>query len=55
MHNLKKFAGEKKHTLIETLEKHNSGVNALALSSDENVVYSGACDRAILVWGKIVF
>lgn len=48
----KKFAGEKKHTLIETLEKHNSGVNALALSSDENVVYSGACDRAILVWEK---
>ncbi|KAG5049802.1 hypothetical protein JHK85_010905 [Glycine max] len=48
----KKFAGEKKHTLIETLEKHNSGVNALALSSDENVLYSGACDRAILVWEK---
>nr|KYP46990.1 Vegetative incompatibility protein HET-E-1 [Cajanus cajan] len=44
--------GEKKHALVETLEKHNSGVNALALSSDETVLYSGACDRSVLVWEK---
>lgn len=48
----KKDLGEKKHTLIATLEKHKSGVNALALSSDGCVLYSGACDRSILVWEK---
>ncbi|KAL6178166.1 hypothetical protein ACLB2K_049685 [Fragaria x ananassa] len=49
----KKELGEKKHSLIATLEKHNSGVNALALSSDGCVLYSGACDRSIVVWEKI--
>lgn len=44
--------GEKKHSLVDTLEKHNSGVNALALSSDGCVLYSGACDRSILVSEK---
>ncbi|XP_054820218.1 protein JINGUBANG-like [Prosopis cineraria] len=48
----KKGEGEKKHSLVDTLEKHNSGVNALALSSDEGVLYSGASDRSILVWEK---
>ncbi|CAJ1975202.1 unnamed protein product [Sphenostylis stenocarpa] len=48
----RKEEGEKKHTLVETLEKHNSGVNALALSSDETLLYSGACDRSVLVWEK---
>lgn len=48
----KKFEGEKKHTLVDTLEKHNSGVNALVLSSDETLLYSGACDRSILVWER---
>ncbi|XP_027337839.1 protein JINGUBANG-like [Abrus precatorius] len=48
----KKNQGEKKHTLLDTLEKHNSGINALALSSDETLLYSGACDRSILVWEK---
>ncbi|KAK7350584.1 hypothetical protein VNO77_09375 [Canavalia gladiata] len=48
----KKGEGEKKHGLVDTLEKHNSGVNALALSSDETVLYSGACDKCILVWEK---
>ncbi|KAE9608490.1 hypothetical protein Lal_00015244 [Lupinus albus] len=47
-----KCYGEKKHSLIDTLEKHNSGINALALSSDESLLYSGACDRSILVWEK---
>ncbi|KAB1200016.1 hypothetical protein CJ030_MR0G008513 [Morella rubra] len=43
---------QKKHSLIATLQKHNSGINALALSSDGSVLYSGACDRSIVVWEK---
>ncbi|KAL4639225.1 hypothetical protein ACB092_03G202300 [Castanea dentata] len=39
-------------SLVATLEKHKSAVNALALSSDGSVLYSGACDRSILVWEK---
>uniref|UniRef100_A0A803QS95 Uncharacterized protein n=1 Tax=Cannabis sativa TaxID=3483 RepID=A0A803QS95_CANSA len=41
-----------KHTLEATLEKHKSAVNALALSSNGSVLYSGACDRSILVWER---
>lgn len=48
----KKPAGEKKHMLVDTLEKHKSAVNALALSTDGSVLYSGACDRSIIVWEK---
>ncbi|KAJ0667139.1 putative transcription factor WD40-like family [Helianthus annuus] len=48
----RKDAGEKKHKLVDTLEKHKSAVNALALSADESVLYSGACDRSIIVWEK---
>jgi len=44
--------GEKKHRLVDTLEKHKSAVNALALSTDGSVLYSGACDRSIIVWEK---
>lgn len=47
-----KGEGEKKHSLVSTLEKHKSSVNALALSSDGDVLYSGACDRSIIVWKK---
>lgn len=47
---------EKKHLLVCTLEKHRSGVNALAVgrssTSTHSVLYSGACDRSILVWEK---
>ncbi|CAN4086157.1 unnamed protein product [Withania somnifera] len=45
---------EKKHSLVCTLEKHKSGVNALAVGrgSTHSVLYSGACDRSILVWEK---
>ncbi|XP_073128070.1 protein JINGUBANG [Henckelia pumila] len=42
----------KKHYLVATLEKHKSGVNALALSRDGSTLYSGAGDRSILVWTK---
>ncbi|KAK9064518.1 hypothetical protein SSX86_015900 [Deinandra increscens subsp. villosa] len=48
----RKLAGEKNHALVDTLEKHKSAVNALALSADGSVLYSGACDRSILVWKK---
>ncbi|KAI3452775.1 hypothetical protein Pfo_009438 [Paulownia fortunei] len=48
----KKHDGEKKHTLVTTLEKHISAVNALALSTDGSILYSGACDRSIIVWEK---
>ncbi|KAI3851569.1 hypothetical protein MKW92_012224 [Papaver armeniacum] len=44
--------GEKKHSLMATLEKHKSSVNALVLSSDGSTLYSGACDRSIVVWEK---
>lgn len=42
----------RRHTLVSTLEKHNSTVNALALNSDGRVLFSGGCDRSILVWEK---
>ncbi|KAH9709170.1 WD REPEATS REGION domain-containing protein [Citrus sinensis] len=42
----------KKHSLVQTLEKHKSAVTALALSTDGTVLYSGACDRSILVWER---
>lgn len=48
----RKGLGQKKHSLVATLERHKSGVNALALSADGSVLYSGACDRSILVWEK---
>ncbi|XP_076889764.1 protein JINGUBANG-like [Bidens hawaiensis] len=48
----RKDGGEKKHKLVDTLEKHKSAVNALAISTDGSVLYSGACDRSIIVWEK---
>lgn len=47
--------GDKKHKLIDTLEKHKSAVNALALSQGGSILYSGACDRSIIVWEKVNF
>ncbi|KAK9117023.1 hypothetical protein Sjap_015970 [Stephania japonica] len=46
----KRIEGDKKHSLVATLEKHESAVNALAISSDGSTLYSGACDRSIVVW-----
>ncbi|KAL2547093.1 Transducin/WD40 repeat-like superfamily protein [Forsythia ovata] len=43
---------EKKFHLIATLEKHKSAVNALALNSAGNILFSGSCDRSILVWER---
>lgn len=48
----KKHTGEKKHSLHATLEKHMSAVNAIALTSDGSVLYSGACDRSVVVWER---
>uniref|UniRef100_A0A7N1A9D6 Uncharacterized protein n=1 Tax=Kalanchoe fedtschenkoi TaxID=63787 RepID=A0A7N1A9D6_KALFE len=45
-------SGEKRHSLAATLEKHKSAINALALSEDGSVLFSGACDRSILVWER---
>ncbi|CAN1152197.1 Protein JINGUBANG [Linum perenne] len=41
-----------RHILIATLEKHKSAVNALTLNDDESILFSGSCDRSILVWEK---
>ncbi|MQM13879.1 hypothetical protein Taro_046809 [Colocasia esculenta] len=46
----RRLPGETKHSLPGTLERHRSAVNALALSSDGLVLYSGACDRSFVVW-----
>lgn len=43
---------DKKLSLVATLEKHNSGINALAISDDGSVLYSGASDRSIVVWER---
>lgn len=45
-------AGQKQHSLVATLEGHKSAVNALALSREGSILYSGACDRAIIVWER---
>ncbi|KAG8072342.1 hypothetical protein GUJ93_ZPchr0006g45662 [Zizania palustris] len=42
--------GQKKHALIGTMERHLSAVNALALGANGVVLYSGACDRSVVVW-----
>ncbi|RWW73898.1 hypothetical protein BHE74_00018208 [Ensete ventricosum] len=44
--------GQPKHGPVATLERHRSAVNALSLSDDGAVLYSGACDRSILVWER---
>ncbi|KAI3412294.1 WD_REPEATS_REGION domain-containing protein [Psidium guajava] len=49
----RKGSHQRKHALVATLEQHRSAVNALALSEDGCILYSGACDRSILVWEKV--
>ncbi|KAL4282373.1 hypothetical protein GQ457_03G015300 [Hibiscus cannabinus] len=48
----RKIPGDKSHSLVAILEKHNSGINALAISLDGSTLYSGASDRSIVVWEK---
>ncbi|QHO20645.1 Vegetative incompatibility protein [Arachis hypogaea] len=47
-----KSKSKNKHYLVDTLENHKSGINALALNGDGSLLYSGACDRSILLWAK---
>ncbi|KAJ8438561.1 hypothetical protein Cgig2_024650 [Carnegiea gigantea] len=47
-----KPGSEKRHSRVATLDKHKSAVNALALNSDGSIMFSGACDRSILVWER---
>lgn len=46
----RRLPGEKNHSLVATMERHKSAVNALVLSEDGSVLYSGACDRSVVVW-----
>lgn len=48
----KKIQGDKKHSMVATLEKHNSGINALATRVDGSVLFSGSSDKSIVVWEK---
>ncbi|XP_060206457.1 protein JINGUBANG-like [Lycium barbarum] len=41
-----------KHSLVITLKKHKSSVNALALNKDGTILFSGGCDENILVWER---
>ncbi|XP_062222064.1 protein JINGUBANG [Phragmites australis] len=41
-----------KHVLVQTMERHRSAVNALALGVEGKVLYSGACDRSVVVWER---
>lgn len=43
---------DSKHKLIATLEKHKAPVNALALKHDGSFLFSGGCDRSIVVWRR---
>ncbi|RCV21034.1 hypothetical protein SETIT_4G105600v2 [Setaria italica] len=39
-----------KLALVGTMERHKAAVNALALGVGGRVLYSGACDRSVVVW-----
>ncbi|XP_015882394.3 protein JINGUBANG-like [Ziziphus jujuba] len=43
---------ERKHSMVTTLDKHKSTVNALALNGDGTALFSGSCDCSIMVWGR---
>ncbi|KDP31001.1 hypothetical protein JCGZ_11377 [Jatropha curcas] len=47
-----KVGDKRKHSLVTTLKKHKSTVNALALNGDGSVLFSGGCDRSIMVWER---
>lgn len=44
---------KKKHGLICTLEGHKAAVNALAISADSKVLYSGGADGTLVAWKKL--
>jgi WD40 repeat protein len=41
-----------KLALVATMERHKAAVNALALGADGWVLYSGACDKTVIVWER---
>lgn len=46
----RRHPGQKNLTLVATMERHRSAVNALAVGVDGLVLYSGSCDRSVVVW-----
>ncbi|KAK9076191.1 hypothetical protein SSX86_004524 [Deinandra increscens subsp. villosa] len=49
---IKMWRKTRKYALFATLEKHKAAVNALALNDDGSLLFSGGCDRVIIVWSK---
>lgn len=45
-----KYAHHKKHSLVTVMDRHKFAVNALALSPDGLILYSGGGDSSIFVW-----
>lgn len=46
----RRHPGQKNLTLVGTMERHSSAVNALAVGAGGQVLYSGSCDRSVVVW-----
>ncbi|OEL30646.1 hypothetical protein BAE44_0008335 [Dichanthelium oligosanthes] len=46
----RRHPGQRKLALVGTMEHHKAVVNALALGVGGQVLYSGACDRSVVVW-----
>uniref|UniRef100_A0A0E0L9T9 Anaphase-promoting complex subunit 4 WD40 domain-containing protein n=1 Tax=Oryza punctata TaxID=4537 RepID=A0A0E0L9T9_ORYPU len=46
----RRHPGQKKLSLVCVMERHGAAVNALALGAGGRVLYSGACDRSVVVW-----
>ncbi|KAF0903203.1 hypothetical protein E2562_025775 [Oryza meyeriana var. granulata] len=47
----RRHPGQKKLSLVSVMERHSAAVNALALGGvGGRVLYSGACDRSVVVW-----
>ena len=45
---------QRRHCQVATLERHGSGINALAVGRGGAVLYSGAGDRSLVVWERVV-
>uniref|UniRef100_A0A0A9AHU7 Uncharacterized protein n=1 Tax=Arundo donax TaxID=35708 RepID=A0A0A9AHU7_ARUDO len=45
--------GQRKLALVGTMERHKAAVNALALGVGGQVLYSGACDKTVIVWERV--
>uniref|UniRef100_A0ACD5V8Y7 Uncharacterized protein n=1 Tax=Avena sativa TaxID=4498 RepID=A0ACD5V8Y7_AVESA len=46
----RRHLGQKYLTLVCTMQRHRSAVNALAIGVGGVVLYSGSCDRSVVVW-----